>query len=154
MWQWQSILFLTDDSPLKWFDNQKMVDQKNTFHNWQTSGPRFPWRQLILGALVPITIFYALHRLGQPLTGAPSISWRHGKPGPDVSQLLNVFCWSAILWFYHQSSISEMRYHKNRKSGSFFYDFFDTIPRERRWASFFYWHDQGEMSIAWTFWYP
>ena len=53
-----------------------MVDQKNTFHNWQTSGPRFPWRQLILGALVPITIFYTLHRLGQSLTGALlAIGW-------------------------------------------------------------------------------
>jgi intracellular septation protein A len=56
-----------------------MVDQQNTYYNWQTSGPRFPWRQLILGALVPITIFYALHRLGQPLTGALlAIGWSIG----------------------------------------------------------------------------
>ena len=53
-----------------------MADQKNTFYNWQTSGPSFPWRQLILGALVPITIFYTLHRLGQPLIGALlAIGW-------------------------------------------------------------------------------
>jgi len=53
-----------------------MVDQKNTFYNWQTSGPGFPWRQLILGALVPIAIFYTLYRLGQPLTGALiAIGW-------------------------------------------------------------------------------
>jgi intracellular septation protein A len=56
-----------------------MVDQQNTYYNWQTSGPRFPWRQLILGALVPITIFYTLHRLGQPLTGALlAIGWSIG----------------------------------------------------------------------------
>jgi intracellular septation protein A len=56
-----------------------MVDQQNTYYNWQKSGPRFPWRQLILGALVPITIFYALHRLGQPLTGALlAIGWSIG----------------------------------------------------------------------------
>ena len=56
-----------------------MADQQNTFNNWQTSGPGFPWRQLMLGALVPITIFYALHRLGQPLTGALlAIGWSIG----------------------------------------------------------------------------
>ncbi len=53
-----------------------MVDQKKSFYNWQTSGPEFPWRQLILGALVPIAIFYALYRFGQPLTGALiAIAW-------------------------------------------------------------------------------
>ena len=56
-----------------------MVDQQNTYYNWQTSRSRFPWRQLILGALVPITIFYTLHRLGQPLTGALlAIGWSIG----------------------------------------------------------------------------
>lgn len=56
-----------------------MVDQQNTYYNWQKSGARFPWRQLILGALVPITIFYALHRFGQPLTGALlAIGWSIG----------------------------------------------------------------------------
>ena len=56
-----------------------MVDQQNTFFNGQTSGPNFPWRQLILGFLVPITIFYVFHRLGQPLTGALlAIGWSIG----------------------------------------------------------------------------
>jgi intracellular septation protein A len=56
-----------------------MIDQQNTFNNWRTSGPSFPWRQLILGALVPITIFYTLHRFGQPLTGALlAIGWSIG----------------------------------------------------------------------------
>jgi len=56
-----------------------MADQQNTFDNWRTSGPSFPWRQLIFGALAPITIFYALHRLGQPLTGALlAIGWSMG----------------------------------------------------------------------------
>ena len=56
-----------------------IVDQQNTYYNWQTSRPRFPWRQLILGALVPITFFYTLHRLGQPLKGALlAIGWSIG----------------------------------------------------------------------------
>lgn len=68
--------FAMNNSLPRGFDSQRMVDRKNTFYNWQTSGPRFPWRQLILGALVPITIFYTLYRLGQPLTGALiAIGW-------------------------------------------------------------------------------
>ena len=56
-----------------------MIDKQNTFYNWQTSGPSFPWRMLILGALVPITIFYTLCRLGQPMTGALlAIGWSIG----------------------------------------------------------------------------
>jgi len=56
-----------------------MVDQNNTFYNWQTSGTSFPWRQLILGVLIPITFFYILHRFGQPLTGALlAIGWSIG----------------------------------------------------------------------------
>ena len=56
-----------------------MEDQQKTFEQWRKSGPRFPWRQLILGALVPITIFYVLHRFGQPLTGALlAIGWSIG----------------------------------------------------------------------------
>jgi len=56
-----------------------MIDQQNTFFNGQTSGPNFPWRQLILGFLVPITIFYLLHRFGQPLVGAfLAIGWGVG----------------------------------------------------------------------------
>jgi len=61
------------------FDRHRMVDQKKSFYNWQTSGPEFPWRQLILGALVPIAIFYALYRFGQPLIGALiAIGWSIG----------------------------------------------------------------------------
>ena len=53
-----------------------MTEQPQTFHNWQKSGPGFPWRQLIIGVLVPITLFYTLHRLGWPLFGAlTAISW-------------------------------------------------------------------------------
>jgi intracellular septation protein A len=56
-----------------------MADQQNSFNNWRTSGTSFPWRQLILGALAPITIFYVLHSLGQPLTGALlAIGWSIG----------------------------------------------------------------------------
>jgi len=56
-----------------------MPDQQNTFEKWQTSGPSFPWRQLIVGALVPISIFYVLYRLGQPLPGALcAIGWSMG----------------------------------------------------------------------------
>ena len=56
-----------------------MADQQNTFDTWRASGPGFPWRQLLLGALAPITIFYALHRFGQPLTGALlAIGWSMG----------------------------------------------------------------------------
>ena len=68
-----------DDSSFRGFDNQSMIDQQNTFFNGQTSGPNFPWRQLILGFLVPITIFYLLHRFGQPLVGAfLAIGWGVG----------------------------------------------------------------------------
>ena len=56
-----------------------MTDQQNTFDTWRTSGPSFPWRQLIFGALAPITIFYVLHRFGRPLTGALlAIGWSMG----------------------------------------------------------------------------
>lgn len=56
-----------------------MADQQKTFDSWRESGPRFPWRQLIVGALAPITIFYVLHRLGRPLTGAlMAIGWSIG----------------------------------------------------------------------------
>jgi len=42
----------------------------------QFSGANFPYRQFILGALVPISFFYVFHRFGQPLTGALlAISW-------------------------------------------------------------------------------
>ena len=56
-----------------------MEDQLKTFEKWRESGPRFPWRQLMVGALAPITIFYVLHRCGRPLTGALlAIGWSIG----------------------------------------------------------------------------
>ncbi|MGB9443340.1 MAG: VC0807 family protein, partial [Desulfobacterales bacterium] len=42
----------------------------------QISGATFPYRQFILGALVPISLFYVFHRLEQPLAGALlAIGW-------------------------------------------------------------------------------
>ena len=65
-----------NESRARGFNSQRMVNQKKSFYNWQTSGPGVPWHQLILGVLVPITIFYTLHRLGRPLTGALiAIAW-------------------------------------------------------------------------------
>lgn len=48
-------------------------------NNRQTTIPRLPWRQLILGALVPIIFFYVFHRLGQTFIGALlAIGWSIG----------------------------------------------------------------------------
>ena len=53
-----------------------MTDQQNTTSPFPISGDSFPYRQLIFGALVPISFFYAFHRFGQPLTGALlAIGW-------------------------------------------------------------------------------
>jgi intracellular septation protein A len=53
-----------------------MENQHNTSPWWQIFGSNFPYRQLIFGALVPISIFYSLHRFSRPLTGALlAISW-------------------------------------------------------------------------------
>jgi hypothetical protein len=53
-----------------------MTDPPKVSYHWQTAGSAFPWRQLILDVLVPITLFYILHRLGQPLMGALlAIGW-------------------------------------------------------------------------------
>ena len=53
-----------------------MTDQQNTASPFQISGANFPYRQFILGALVPISFFYVFHRFGQPLTGAMfAIGW-------------------------------------------------------------------------------
>ena len=74
-----------------------MDDQKNTFYKWQTSGPKFPWRQLILGALVPITIFYSLYRLGQPLTGALiAIGWSIGLLAIKYGRSRNIELFPAL----------------------------------------------------------
>ena len=47
-----------------------MTDQQTTSTPLQISGADFPYRQFIFGALVPILIFYIIHRFGQPLIGA------------------------------------------------------------------------------------
>jgi intracellular septation protein A len=53
-----------------------MTKQQNTKAPLQISGANFPYRQFILGALVPISFFYAFHRFGQPLVGALlAIGW-------------------------------------------------------------------------------
>lgn len=53
-----------------------MTNQQNTSTSLQISGANFPYRQFILGALVPITFFYTLHRYNQPLAGALlAIGW-------------------------------------------------------------------------------
>jgi len=53
-----------------------MTDQQNISAPLQLSGANFPYRQFILGALVPISFFYAFHRFGQPLAGALlAIGW-------------------------------------------------------------------------------
>lgn len=57
-----------------------MVDQQKTFDSWRTSGPSFPWRQLIFGASVPLIIFYSFHRIGQSFAGALlAIGWSIGR---------------------------------------------------------------------------
>ncbi|CAB1060545.1 hypothetical protein D1BOALGB6SA_5311 [Olavius sp. associated proteobacterium Delta 1] len=53
-----------------------MTESQNTSTGGLISGADFPYRQFILGALVPILFFYASHRFGQPLIGALlAISW-------------------------------------------------------------------------------
>jgi len=56
-----------------------MANQQNTSRWWQIFGSNFPYRQFILGALVPITIFYSLYRFNRPLVGALlAIGWGIG----------------------------------------------------------------------------
>jgi intracellular septation protein A len=65
-----------------------MTKQQTTSAPLQISGANFPYRQFILGALVPISFFYAFHRFGQPLAGALiAIGWSAG--------LLGVTYWRA-----------------------------------------------------------
>jgi len=53
-----------------------MTDQQNKSAPLQISGTTFPYRQFILGALVPISLFYVFHRFEQPLAGALlAIGW-------------------------------------------------------------------------------
>ena len=56
-----------------------MEDQQNGLFNERESVHNFPWRQLFFGFLVPVAIFYLLHRFGQPLIGALlAIGWGIG----------------------------------------------------------------------------
>ena len=53
-----------------------MTEQQKTPPQWQLSGANFPYRQFVLGALMPITFFYTMHRLNRPLVGALlAIAW-------------------------------------------------------------------------------
>jgi intracellular septation protein A len=53
-----------------------MTDSKNISAGGPISVANFPYRQFILGALVPISFFYGCHRFGQPLVGAMlAIGW-------------------------------------------------------------------------------
>ena len=53
-----------------------MTDQQNISSPVEISGANFPFRQFILGALVPISFFYVFHRFEKPLTGAMlAIGW-------------------------------------------------------------------------------
>jgi intracellular septation protein A len=53
-----------------------MTDSQNTPAGGLISGANFPYRQFILGAVVPITCFYTMHRFNQPLAGALlAIGW-------------------------------------------------------------------------------
>lgn len=53
-----------------------MTDQQDTASGGQITRANFPYRQFILGALVPISLFYVFHRFEQPLAGALlAIGW-------------------------------------------------------------------------------
>lgn len=53
-----------------------MKDQQTTSAPLQISEANFPYRQFFFGVLVPISFFYAFHRLEQPLAGALlAIGW-------------------------------------------------------------------------------
>ncbi len=47
-----------------------MTNEKQSPPLWQIMRQNFPLKQFIVGALVPIALFYLFHRLGKPLTGA------------------------------------------------------------------------------------
>jgi len=53
-----------------------MTESQNQSADALISKATFPYRQFILGALVPALLFYVFHRFGQPLTGALlAIGW-------------------------------------------------------------------------------
>jgi hypothetical protein len=47
-----------------------MADPEQAPTWWQLMRQNFKWKQFILGALIPITLFYIFYRLDRPLTGA------------------------------------------------------------------------------------
>jgi hypothetical protein len=47
-----------------------MPEQRRTSPRWQIFGPNFPYQQFVLGALVPITLFYTFQRFDRAITGA------------------------------------------------------------------------------------
>lgn len=56
-----------------------MESQQNTGFAFKLLGAKFPYRQFILGALVPVTVFYTLNYYGKPLGGALlAIGWSLG----------------------------------------------------------------------------
>ncbi len=59
-----------------------MTDQQDTATGGQISRANFPYRQFILGTLVPISFFYIFHRFDRPLAGALlAIGWSIGLLG-------------------------------------------------------------------------
>ena len=53
-----------------------MKVQQKTSPSFKISGAGFPYRQFILGAVVPISFFYTMHRFNRPLAGALlAIGW-------------------------------------------------------------------------------
>ncbi len=64
-----------------------MTNQKPTQPWWESMRQNFPLRQFIIGALIPIAVFYVFHRFGKPLTGAIlAASW-----GAGVATITHVF---------------------------------------------------------------
>jgi VIT1/CCC1 family predicted Fe2+/Mn2+ transporter len=61
------------------FKNYVMTESRHISAGRPISGANFPYRQFILGALVPILVFYGFHRLGRSLVGAMlAICWSLG----------------------------------------------------------------------------
>jgi len=53
-----------------------MIDSQKQSADALISKATFPYRQFILGALVPVLLYYVFHRFGQPLVGAMlAIGW-------------------------------------------------------------------------------
>ena len=56
-----------------------MTNQQQLQNWWHLMRQNFPWRQFIIGALIPIVLFYIFYRLDKPLTGALlAVGWGAG----------------------------------------------------------------------------